>query len=164
MARQRSLTPDKQTELCALVAQGVSLELAADRVGVTLRTVQREVERDEDFAHDLCLAEQAAPVNPLKLMEQAARTHWRAAAWLLERTDERYAKRKPNSCGPAQLQAALAAVIEAALGAAEPAQRKAVYQQAQAVAEQALLQIFPERAKPPLTAPAGLERNGLSRD
>ncbi|MCC6494371.1 MAG: helix-turn-helix domain-containing protein [Pirellulales bacterium] len=157
--RQRKLTPNKQTELCRLVSRGLSIAEAADQVDVSLRTVQREIKREEDFEHDLQLAQQAAPVDPLKLMQQAAKAHWRAAAWLLERTDERFARRRCNSCGPEPFKAALEAVVEAALKASEPSQRTAVYKAAQAVVDDALQRIFPDRAPLPFTAPSGLNRN-----
>ncbi|MCC6491521.1 MAG: hypothetical protein IT424_00700 [Pirellulales bacterium] len=143
MPRARSLTPEKQTQLCALVAQGAAVEQAADAVGVTLRTVQREVCRDEDFEHDLRLAELAAPVDPLKLMHQAARSHWRAAAWMLERTDQRYAKRKAHTCTADQFQDALAEVIDAAVSVASPDRQHAVSRQARAAAQRAAGRLFP---------------------
>ncbi|MCC6491685.1 MAG: helix-turn-helix domain-containing protein, partial [Pirellulales bacterium] len=45
--RKRSLTPRKQQKLCRLVARGATVAEAADEVGVSLRTVQREVSREE---------------------------------------------------------------------------------------------------------------------
>src|SRR5215211_6162774 len=110
--RRRMLDEQKKAEICALVEKGSSVEEAADTVGVSLRTVQREMKLDEDFDHELKLSLRATP-NPEKIMQSAARAHWRAAAWLLERSDpEKYAKRRPNSASPRQLQAAVRFVIE----------------------------------------------------
>lgn len=153
--RQREFTPEKQTEFCGLVAKGLTVAEAARQIGVSLRTVQREVRCDEDFEHDLCLAQEVAPVNPLKLMQQAAKTHWRAAAWMLERTDpERFGKRRPRSCGLEQLQAALAAMVEAAVKASEPSQQAAIGRAVLCVAESTLHKLFPQPQDGASAAPA----------
>ncbi|MCC6492444.1 MAG: hypothetical protein IT424_05430 [Pirellulales bacterium] len=163
--RPRSLTSKKQTRLCRLVAQGASVAEAARQVRVSLRTVERELRRDEDFEHDLQLAKEAAPVDPLKLMHAAARAHWRAAAWLLERTDpEHYARRPPQSCTAAQFKSATAALIEAALEAAPADHRQAVYLKTQQIADEALQRLFPEHARTPFAPPAGLKRNILTSE
>ena len=85
LGRRRLLDPEKKVDLCELVAKGATVEDAAETVGVSLRTVQRERKLDEDFDHELQLSLRQAP-DPLKMMQHAARAHWRAAAWLL-RTD-----------------------------------------------------------------------------
>jgi hypothetical protein len=141
--RHRLLDPPKKAQICDLVAQGASLEEAADAIDVSLRTVQREAKEDEDFDHELKLSLRTAP-DPEKIMQSAARTHWRAAAWLLERTDpERYAKRPACSASPEQLQAALSLVVEAALEATPPDERTAVYERVEAAAEKAFKCVFP---------------------
>lgn len=163
--RKRKLDLAAQTLLCQLVAAGASIAAAADKVGVTLRTVQREVKDNEDFEHDLRLAEEAAPVDPLKLMQAAAKAHWRAAAWLLERTDpERYGKRPAGACSADQFHKALAAVLEAALEAADPASRRSIYQAAQAVVDDAMRRIFPLQARSHYAPPKGLRRNVLTSE
>ena len=78
--RRRILDPAKKARLCELVAkESYSIEQAADALDVSLRTVQRERKFDQDFDHEVRLSLQQPP-DPLKLMEHAARTHWRAAA------------------------------------------------------------------------------------
>ena len=77
--RQRILTPELKVKLCEMVATSSTVVESAERLGVSLRTVQRERKYDEDFDHQLLLA-LGAPPDPLKLMQAAARTHWRAAA------------------------------------------------------------------------------------
>ena len=71
--RHRSLDQPKKAQICDLVARGASVEEAAEDVGVSLRTVQREAKGDEDFHHELRLAQRTKP-DPLKIMESAART------------------------------------------------------------------------------------------
>ena len=59
--RRRSLDQQKKVELCDLVHHGATVEEAADTIGVSLRTVQREAKLDEDFDHELKLALGGAP-------------------------------------------------------------------------------------------------------
>jgi hypothetical protein len=141
--RRRLLDPEKKVELCEHVAKGASVEDAAETVCVSLRTVQRERKLDEDFDHELQLSLRQAP-DPLKMMQHAARAHWRAAAWLLERTDpEQYAKPAKNSASPAQFDAGLEFVMEAALAAIPPELHEAVYEYMAAAAEEAFACLFP---------------------
>ena len=141
--RRRILTPALKSELCRLVAKSATIEDAADTLDVSLRTVQRERKHDEDFDHELRLSLQAEP-DPKKLMQTAARTHWRAAAWLLERTDpETYARRPVNTANPKQVEAALCFLLEAALRATPEEQRPAFFEIANAAREQAFDCVFP---------------------
>ncbi len=141
--RRRMLDPEKKVELCEHVAKGAPVEDAADTVGVSLRTVQRERRLDEDFDHELQLSLRQTP-DPLKMMQAASRTHWRAAAWLLERTDPgQYAKRPKDSASPAQFHAGLEFVMEAALAAIPPELHEQVYEYMAAAAEEAFACLFP---------------------
>jgi hypothetical protein len=142
--RRRVLDPAKKVRLCELVAQeSYTVEQAADALDVSLRTVQRERKFDQDFDHEVRLALQQPP-DPLKLMEQAARTHWRAAAWLLERRNpEEYARKPINTANPQQVRAALQFVIEAALRAVAPEQRVEVYHAIEAACNEAHDCCFP---------------------
>ena len=98
---------------------------------MSLRTVQRERKYDQDFDHEVRLALQSPP-DPLKLMEHAARTHWRAAAWLLERTKpEEFARKPVNTTSPKQVDAAFRFIQEAALAAVPAEFHAALYQQTQ---------------------------------
>jgi hypothetical protein len=167
--RRRTLDPAKKAQLCDIVARGASVEEAADDLGVSLRTVQREARRDRDFDHELRLAQRAVP-DPLRLMQSAARAHWRAAAWLLERTDpETYGRRPRSSASAEQFEAALVTVIEAALEATPPERRGDVYERARAAADQAFGAIFPAhgpwgRRRTALRPPTPLaDREQLSR-
>jgi hypothetical protein len=145
--RRRLLDPEKKVELCEHVAKGASVEDAAETVCVSLRTVQRERRLDEDFDHELQLSLRQAP-DPLKMMQHAARAHWRAAAWLLERTDpEQYAKRPKSSISPAQFHAGLEFVMEAALAGIPPELHEQVYEYMTAPAEEAHECLFPNHGR-----------------
>jgi hypothetical protein len=113
----RAMTPERCAKLCELLAESHTLEEASEAIGVSIRTVQRERKRDEDFDHEVLLALQKTP-DPLQLMEQAARKHWRAAAWLLERRNpEEYARKPVNTTSAKKLASALRFVQEMALEA-----------------------------------------------
>jgi hypothetical protein len=86
MPRKRVLDEMKQREVCALVAAGCGFEAAAHYVGCNSRTIRREALRDADFYERLRQAELRAGLGPLDALRKASQTHWRAAAWFLERT------------------------------------------------------------------------------
>jgi len=93
------------------------------------------------------LAVQKTP-DPLKLMEQAARTHWRAAAWLLERQNpEEYARKPVNTTSPKKVATALRFVQEAALEAVPAEFHGALYRHVQAALEEAFKTCFPTMGK-----------------
>jgi hypothetical protein len=152
--RRRFFDPQKKVEFCQLVDEGASVEEAAEKMDVSLRTVEREAKRDEDFDHELRLSQRSTP-DPLKLMKGHARAHWRAAAWLLERTDpDQYARRPASSARPEQFEQALAFVLEAALEATAPERRAEAYQHVKAACDEAFKCVFPnygpwDRRRPP---------------
>ena len=139
----RIMTPARRTKLCELIAESHTIEEASEAIGVSIRTVQRERKRDEDFDHEVLLALQKTP-DPLKLMEQAARTHWRAAAWLLERQNpEEYARKPVNTTSAKKVATALRFVQEAALEAVPAEFHEALYQHVQAALAEAFKTCFP---------------------
>lgn len=96
--RPRALDDAKRREVCALVSAGCGLELAARHVGCNSSTVRREARRNPDFRKQLRLARRECELAPLQAMHKACKRHWRAAAWLLERTRaERFAKIAPQT-------------------------------------------------------------------
>jgi len=101
--RPRALADQqKRRTLFAMISIGAGLESAARHVGCSVDTVRREARRDEDFAQQLRDAETTALLMPLRMLRNAAGTHWRAAAWLLERCyPEQFARRKPETVSPA---------------------------------------------------------------
>ena len=113
--RRRTLDSRKKTLLCDAVSRGATMTEAALTVGVSLRTVQREARLDPDFDQKLRIAHTDKP-DPLAMMQSAARTHWRAAAWLLERSNpEDYSRRPAKSCTPFQFEEAMKVVVDVAL-------------------------------------------------
>lgn len=142
--RRRLLDDAKKARLCELIDQeSYTVEQAAESLDVSLRTVQRERRRDQDFDHEVRLALQQPP-DPLKLMEHAARTHWRAAAWLLERTKpEEFARKPVNSTSAELVRAALRYLQEAALEAVPAEFHEALYRRTQGALERAFDRCFP---------------------
>jgi hypothetical protein len=89
VGRPRVLDDVKRREICALVSVGCDLDTAAKYVGCSPSTIRREALRNEDFHDKLRAAELSGQVEPLRAVRSAASTSWRAAAWLLERTNPR---------------------------------------------------------------------------
>lgn len=91
--RPYALDEIKRREICALVSAGCGIARAADYVGCNPSTIRREALRNADFHDRLRKAELSAELEPLHLLRKKANTHWRAAAWLLERTNpQRFGK------------------------------------------------------------------------
>jgi hypothetical protein len=146
--RRRILDDAKKARLCELVDQeGYSVEQAAESLDVSLRTVQRERRYDQDFDHEVRLALQQ-PADPLKLMQHAARTHWRAAAWLLERKNpEEFARKPVNMTSSKLVAAAFRLIQEAALETVPEELHEALYRRTQAAIDESFDCCFPMRGK-----------------
>lgn len=94
MARPCVLDDAKQREVCALVTAGMSLTKIADYVGCDRRTIQRLRKTDEEFDERMRRAAMAQELSPLQTLRNASKTHWRAAAYLLDRQDRREAEQR----------------------------------------------------------------------
>jgi hypothetical protein len=144
--RPRFLNFLKRSEYCSLIASGLTPAQAARHVGCDLKTVRREAKRDPDFRSQLNTARRSAAVDPIKLVRQAAGSHWRAAAWLLERTEpDKFGPRSAKSCRPEQVEDLVATLVEEAIslcGGDEKAQARA-YQRLHQKAEEGLNTLFP---------------------
>jgi IS30 family transposase len=103
--RPRALDEIKRREVCALVSTGCSVRRAARYVGCAHTTIVREAQQNQDFRDRLRAAEIQAQLHPLRAIRQAAATHWRAAAWWLERTQSGFARRDPDSISTKRVRA-----------------------------------------------------------
>ena len=111
--RPRALDDAKRREICALVAGGCGLREAARYVCCAVKTIRREAERNPKFQEQLSRSEMYAQLSPLRAMQQACATHWRAAAWFLERAfPERFGRRDPTAFGPQQARRLLNEVLD----------------------------------------------------
>ncbi len=112
--RQRILCEAKQREICALVSDGCTIEAVARYVCCSTITIRREARRNPQFHELLRQASVSAQLSPIQTMREAAAQSWRAAAWLLERTDpHRYGKRAPHTFSEAEVVDLLGRVCEA---------------------------------------------------
>jgi hypothetical protein len=139
LGRPRVLDDGKRREVCALISAGCNLEAAARYVNCSTATIRREAIRNEHFREELRAAEVRAQLDPLRAMRKAANTHWRAAAWLLERTNPRqFARQKTNAWDPRELHDVVNAIVErAGEEIAEPETRDRVCRQLLAAAYRA---------------------------
>jgi len=111
--RPRALDDAKRREICALIAGGCGLREAARYVRCAVKTIRREAERNPEFQEQLSRSEMYAQLSPLRAMQQAVATHWRAAAWMLERAyPRRFARRDPAAFGPQQARRLLNEVLD----------------------------------------------------
>ncbi len=100
------LDATKRQRIIALVANGSSRRKAAKFVGCSPSTITRTAARDPQFAEDLARAEENIEIHMLRALKSAATTdrYWRAAAWLLERTNpEDFGARRPDLYTAAQV-------------------------------------------------------------
>jgi hypothetical protein len=102
--RPRALDEMKCREICALISAGCGMTDAARYVGCAVCTIRREALRNPQFSDALQRAYLAAELSPLHDIRAAGKKYWRAAAWLLERTNpQRFAKQNVNFVKPEQL-------------------------------------------------------------
>jgi hypothetical protein len=110
--RPRTLTDAKRREICALIAGGCGLQEAAKYVRCDSKTVRREAQRNPEFHENLRRAEMYAQLSPLRAMQHACSTHWRAAAWFLERAfPDRFSRPEAGAFGARQARQLLGEVL-----------------------------------------------------
>lgn len=104
--RPRVLDEPKRREICALISAGCGLEDAARYVGCSCATIRREQLRNPEFKERLRKAECFQQLAPLEALRKHAANSWRAAAWLLERTNpDRFGRSKADQVSPVQFDA-----------------------------------------------------------
>jgi hypothetical protein len=106
MGRKPLLDEIKRAQVCAILATGGSRGVAANYVGCSADTIRRTADRSLEFREALARAESQHEIQVLQRIQEATKkdTHWRAAAWVLERIyPDRYATRKPRLLTAAEL-------------------------------------------------------------
>jgi hypothetical protein len=148
--RPRRLDAEECEEICNLVAAGHSMVAVARAVACNVKTIRRHAAHDDRFRRQLAAAEIAARNDPAKLLRRAASSHWRAAAWLLERTDpEKYSRTAQPVCRPEGVKAAFDQFIEVALRTAPDRHAsRDFYQRLAKVAEEQLTRLFQPASSP----------------
>ncbi len=144
LGRPCILDDQKRSEICDLVSAGHSVAAVARLMGCNVKTIRRHALRDERFGRLLRAAEVAAQNDPLKLMRRAAGSSWRAAAWLLERTEPgRFAKQPTAACRPEDVDRSFTRIMDTALGHIQgETERRSMYQALAKVMEEETVQLF----------------------
>jgi hypothetical protein len=104
--RPRALDHDGKVRIIELLKRGLTLTQAAAILATSRNAILNERKRDAHFDANVVRALQLRAVEPLGVIRLAAKTSWRAAAWLVEyrrrvRKDAReassaFAPRKPR--------------------------------------------------------------------
>jgi hypothetical protein len=104
MARPRLLSDGKKHEIVAMLACGCTFESAARYACCSVKTIRREARLNAEFHERIRQALISSRVTPVNVLHDYARRDWRAAAWLLERTDPgRFAKRNAKTFTQAEV-------------------------------------------------------------
>lgn len=115
IGRPRVFDEKKRSSILTLVGAGLGLRDAARYAGCSVNTVRREMRRDEEFAHEVQSAEIRAQIGAVQKLREAASTHWRAAAWYLERTNpRRFARPSVRAFNSDEIQTVFDDVVSAA--------------------------------------------------
>ncbi|TWT77530.1 hypothetical protein Pla123a_21910 [Posidoniimonas polymericola] len=111
IGRPKTLDEGKQREVCALTTAGMPLAKIAAYVGCSTKTIRRLRDEDPGFDERMRRAQLGADLTPLEAMRRASGTHWRAAAWMLERQESSSRRRRRE-----RLRAEIHAALDTALG------------------------------------------------
>ena len=74
---------DKREKILQMLENGFSQPICAAHVGISLRTLRREMVRNPEFRERAERAETLFEEWPLMTILRAARKNWRAASWLM---------------------------------------------------------------------------------
>jgi hypothetical protein len=83
MGRPRKLDEVSKSILTRMLSRGFTVTEAAAFVGCNRTTVVREAKRDPVFGAEVKRAKDRAACEPKDVVVGAAKTNWRAAAWLI---------------------------------------------------------------------------------
>ena len=101
---KRKLDAQKQTEICAMISVGCSVRTTAKMVGCSSQAIHKLANKDPAFEQRIRRAYMMSEFTPLNTIFVASRTHWRAAAWLLERLNrQEFGRRSPEMVTPQEL-------------------------------------------------------------
>ena len=115
IGRPRVFDDNKRNTILTLVSIGFGLRDAARYAGCSVNTVRREMQRNEKFAQEVQSAEIKAQIGAVQKLREAASTHWRAAAWYLERTNpRRFARPSVRAFNSDEIQTVFQDVVSAA--------------------------------------------------
>jgi hypothetical protein len=89
--RPARLNPELREEYLNYLRLGCTRGMAAELAGVGRHTVARVLRDEPDFAQHVRAAQADGASAAMRQINQAAPTHWRAAAWVLDQ------RRKPRS-------------------------------------------------------------------
>lgn len=144
VGRPRALSEPKRREVCALIATGCGIAEAAKFVGCSVRTIRREALRNEDFHETLRRSELSSQLDPIRTLRKAANTHWRAAAWLLERTNpERFGRQDTQTIKIEQLDDIISQLVEMLVEEIQdPETQKRIYMRLLTVTNQIMQESF----------------------
>lgn len=91
------LDKDQKRLIGRMLGIGCDRDSAARAVGVSVRVLQAEVERDPEFAQELLRSEGTVELHRMKTVHNAASAekYWRAATWWIEqKAKKRLARRR----------------------------------------------------------------------
>jgi hypothetical protein len=83
MGRKSLYTPQLQKRICKLLEKGNTITASCDSVGITDRTYHEWCENNSHFFQATSRARGKARLRHVKVLTEAAKTDWRASAWLL---------------------------------------------------------------------------------
>lgn len=85
MARRSKYTPELVRQICQILAEGNPRRTACVLAGVSEETFYTWLRAKPEFSEAIKKAEEEAIRRNVSIIQSAAREHWQAAAWWLER-------------------------------------------------------------------------------
>jgi len=78
-------TPECEQSIIDLLSEGNTRKTSCIASGISEDTFARWIKEDEDFAGSVKKAEEEAVARNVKVIHEASKSTWQAAAWWLER-------------------------------------------------------------------------------
>jgi hypothetical protein len=106
IGRPLVLSPEKRSNIIAIISTGCGAATAADYVGCDTKTIRNTAKRDEEFASKLRKSRNSTELLHVRNLNAAGKNiqYWKASTWVLERLfPHKYGMRKPNTVTPEQL-------------------------------------------------------------